>query len=995
MKKKDISILCVEDDPLALKTISAIIARRFEKVITATNGKEGLEKFIHHKPEIILTDVAMPEKDGLQMAKEIMELDPDVRIIIMSAYSETEYFLKAIELGVDNFTLKPTDTDKLLSVLQKTAASILMERKVEQQKIELIESEEKYRTTVNNLPLAILSLNADGLIISANPIFETIFEIEEKDYLSKKKIFDFYFFDQLEKDNCHRNLVNDDVPFDYETPKIILNSGKEIYLRCRGISFASTKPQKYLLLLGEISTRKLAEISLKEKETEFSNILNSITELIFLMDKNDNYKAYYGSINDELYSKPEHFIGKHYSEIMPYNFVNLYEKAAKLVRENGEPENIEYPLDIKDERKWFSAQIDLHEDGESLVITARNISQRKRAEQRLQRSEARYLDLFDNAPDMYFSVSPSGSVISVNKSGAETLGYSQKELIGNQVWGVVYKDDLQKVQEEFTRIISEKVNGAELNFRKIRKNGSVLHVHEKTNLTFDKKGEVKEIRILCRDTTEKVIARQELKKSEQRYQELYKMLRLMTDTVPDMIWTKDMNGLFTFTNKTICEKLLNAKDTKEPIGKHTMFFVNRERENHPENKDWFTFGEACADSDAIVHKTKKLERFDEYGNVFGKFLFLDVFKAPIYNKKGKMIGTVGSARDITETKKLEKERKLATNRISKAKQEWEETFDSITDYIMILNKHMQVIRVNKILADKLGMKPDNLIGRDCCELFHDSKCIPGLCPMKKLLKDGKIHSETFYEKKLDGYLLSTLTPLKDNDGKIVGAVSISKNITEMKEKEAILRFQQEHIKLINKILRHDLSNNLAVIKSAINIFKEEKNETILDEAVKRCFTSVNLIRKMKDLETVISSDKKFKSIDVSSIVKELSANYPAIKIDVSGQATIKADDTFGSVLDNLLKNAVEHGRASRIKIELKQSASECEIKIIDNGVGIPDEIKNNIFEEGFKFGKKGHTGLGLFIVKNAVMNYGGTVKVDDNDISGTVFVMKLKRWIEE
>ncbi|OQX70549.1 MAG: hypothetical protein B6D62_04555 [Candidatus Cloacimonas sp. 4484_275] len=96
-----------------------------------------------------------------------------------------------------------------------------------------------------------------------------------------------------------------------------------------------------------------------------------------------------------------------------------------------------------------------------------------------------------------------------------------------------------------------------------------------------------------------------------------------------------------------------------------MFFAERERKKHPENPNWHTFGEICQDSDEVIIKTKKPARFDEFGNVKGKYLFLDVFKAPLLDETGKMIGIVGSARDMTEEKKKEKKQKELLEKLSR------------------------------------------------------------------------------------------------------------------------------------------------------------------------------------------------------------------------------------------------------------------------------------------------------------------------------------------
>ena len=105
----------------------------------------------------------------------------------------------------------------------------------------------------------------------------------------------------------------------------------------------------------------------------------------------------------------------------------------------------------------------------------------------------------------------------------------------------------------------------------------------------------------------------------------------------------------------MCKQLLQATDTNEPVGRDDIYFALRERAAHPENLHLHTFGEVCQSSDDVVLASGKAGRFEEDGNVRGQYLCLDVFKAPFINEQGEMIGTVGSARDVTGQKQAELE----------------------------------------------------------------------------------------------------------------------------------------------------------------------------------------------------------------------------------------------------------------------------------------------------------------------------------------------------
>jgi len=198
--------------------------------------------------------------------------------------------------------------------------------------------------------------------------------------------------------------------------------------------------------------------------------------------------------------------------------------------------------------------------------------------------------------------------------------------------------------------------------------------------------------------------------SEQRYRSRYRMLRLMCDTVPDLIWAKDLDRRFLFANKAICEQLLQAADTDEPVGKTDLFFAERERATHPERQDWHTFGELCRDSDAIVMESGQPQRFDEFGNVRGEFLFLDVYKAPMFDDSGKLIGTVGSGRDVTE------ERRVA-ERLAENESRMSAMMDAMPDLIFRLDRQGVFLDAHASDPAALLVPRDQIVGRSVPDLL--------------------------------------------------------------------------------------------------------------------------------------------------------------------------------------------------------------------------------------------------------------------------------------
>lgn len=127
---KQFSLLYVEDDEQIREQLEQFFRRRVGAFYVAANGREGLEAYRTHKPDLVVSDILMPEMDGLQMAEQIRAIAPDVPIILTTAFNETDYFLKAIQIGIDNYVLKPVDAGILQNALDKSALVLFQRREL-------------------------------------------------------------------------------------------------------------------------------------------------------------------------------------------------------------------------------------------------------------------------------------------------------------------------------------------------------------------------------------------------------------------------------------------------------------------------------------------------------------------------------------------------------------------------------------------------------------------------------------------------------------------------------------------------------------------------------------------------------------------------------------------------------------------------------------------------------------------------------------------------
>ena len=333
----------------------------------------------------------------------------------------------------------------------------------------------------------------------------------------------------------------------------------------------------------------------------------------------------------------------------------------------------------------------LLESNERLNI---ELEERRRAEILLSKSERKYRLLYDIAPIGIVLVDNEGKILEVNRSILEILGSpgpDATKAINMFTFPPLVEAGISDLFK--TCMLENRPIDTELFYTS--KWGKEICLRTILTPKLDDHGNVEGCLAVMEDVIRRKIAQDSLRESEQRYKALYSMMRLMCDNVPDLIWAKDLDRRFLFTNKAVCEKLLLAVDTEEPVGKNDMFFVERARESHPDTTDWHTFGEICIDSDAVVMNTQKSQRFDEFGNVKGEFLYLDVHKSPFLNEQGHLIGTVGCGRDVTLERTLEKA-------LSESEEKYRLLFENAPTGIAFVDKTGRILEVNPRMVEVMG-----------------------------------------------------------------------------------------------------------------------------------------------------------------------------------------------------------------------------------------------------------------------------------------------------
>jgi signal transduction histidine kinase/CheY-like chemotaxis protein/HPt (histidine-containing phosphotransfer) domain-containing protein len=151
-EKLPLKVLYVEDDPAIRMLVKLILDRHVETIIVGENGAIGLELFKEHHPDLVVTDVAMPVMDGMRMAREIKALNPKTVVIITTAHDRVDFLLDAIDIGIDQYLVKPIQQPKLVQALQRWSSTILLERKVAKQTAMIQSMKEQLEAVLNAAP---------------------------------------------------------------------------------------------------------------------------------------------------------------------------------------------------------------------------------------------------------------------------------------------------------------------------------------------------------------------------------------------------------------------------------------------------------------------------------------------------------------------------------------------------------------------------------------------------------------------------------------------------------------------------------------------------------------------------------------------------------------------------------------------------------------------------------------------------------------------------
>jgi len=570
-----------------------------------------------------------------------------------------------------------------------------------------------------------------------------------------------------------------------------------------------------------------------------------------------------------------------------------------------------------------------------------------------------YFSIFENINEAICVNTQDGEIFFVNQSTLDLFGYLKDEMIGMDI-RKLYANPGDR--PSIIKILEK--NGLLKNFpvKLKKKNGEIIDCEFNTMISEDKKGN-KIFYGFFRDITERKKIDDKIRESEEKFRTIF-------ETTADIIIYVDTHGNIIDTNTKVRDIL--GYDREEIIGKNFRELKLIDKEELPNLVKLFikTIKSGNAqDKTELALRSRKGNRVSfEVATQFIK-------------KDQKITGAVASFRDITE-------RNIIRESLEKERTKLYSLLDELPGYVCVYSKDLSIVFANKFLRERFG----KIEGKECHEIFHGfknrSEAPCNSCPVIRIFDTGIL--ETSERLQNDGKIYEIYNyPFRDADGKPL-VIEFGIDITEKKLAESRIIEVNDTLKLLNKILRHDILNNLMIISANMEMIKsndKDKKNKVFEYITK----SAKLINRMKELESLVSTGFELKEFDVRLMLKEISKNYSDIKFRIDGNCIVLADEALSSVFDNIIRNAIIHGGTNKIDIKIRSDKAYCEMRFSDYGIGIPQDIKNRLFEEGFAYGEAKGIGLGLYIVKKNIERYGAEINVEDNSPKGTTFVLKLRK----
>lgn len=708
-----------------------------------------------------------------------------------------------------------------------------------------------------------------------------------------------------------------------------------------------------------------------------------LSENYFIVDANEQFVKMFG------YSSQKEMLGINIVE-------QLVHPKYKEIVINRINESHSKPYELSCIKKDGSAIIVISKGrvipyhGRNIRISVlRDVTQEKEYERNLKASEQRYRHLFENNIAAIFRSEVNGNISQFNQAFVNVFGYDTLE----EMQKVKAQDLYFSLSDRQRYLDTLSKNGFVKNYqmRMKKKDGSEIWIMENVQLIKDQNTGNEFIEGTLIDITETKQIQQKLQESEENY-------RSLIEHTPDGILIHDEKGNVVFANPSSL-KMLGLSSLNEVDEKNLFSYVS------PEYHDKIRFRKIeMSKGKESPFVEIKIKRPD------GKIVEAE-FKASQISYHGQPTVEV-VLHDISLQRQLEREhlryqleeeanrelkREIAAHirtrqRLNANQKYIRLLLDSSIDTICACDKEGRITEFNQAAQKTFGYSATEIINKDVAILFND----PDQCGIIKqaVLEDGNFMGEAVHLKKnkeiFPGYISASL--LKDEKGETLGIMSISRDITRIKEAEDELKKSLHEKEILLKEIHHRVKNNLQVISSILKLqcsyIKDKNTITLLNECRDR-------IASMAFVHATLYMTRDFANINLSEYIANLARNLYqsyfsedkkiSLKLNIP-QDYLHIDDAIpcGLIINELLSNSFKYAFVKKkkgvVEILMKVKKENIILVVSDDGIGFPQDTDY-----------QNTATLGLQLVQSLVEQLKGKIRLESKKNKGTKFIIAFKK----
>ena len=726
-------------------------------------------------------------------------------------------------------------------------------------------------------------------------------------------------------------------------------------------------------------------------QSEDITVQNLMREVVDLIPKGFHHpKDTYAriTIDDQIYESEE--------------FVETTKSISESISTEDISGRLEVYVDKNDDEDVF---LEKEEDMLNLIsIHLENFIERKMKVEELEELN-RFREAVIEDYNVWFNVTDEkGNILLWNKGAEKISGYNAEEVEGDdKAWELLYPDEEYRnfVMKKFSQIIDDKeIENIETKIE--RKDGEKRIISWSSRVWRDEEGNITGTIAIGRDVTEQKEFQRELRNEKNRFETLF-------EGNPEAIVELDEDFSVVKVNMRF-ERLFGFEE-REIKGKNiNELLAPEDRLSEAKNLD-----EKTVENGYFDHETVRLTKS-------GEEIDVAIMGRPI--KLAEETHYLGVYRDITERKEVEQHIKKSKEKIEKlheisAELETCKSMNDVYEHTVKVAERILEFEICAINAPEGDLMKAMAISSE----FPD-----GASSVDKPLPiDDSLAGRTYREKKsflvkdksenedvnptFDEFRSGISVPI--GDYAVFQAVSTSSGdfdeedlrMTELlmdHVSEAVKRVEvKEREDFLHSLLRHDVGNKNQLIKGYLELAREQdpsdEVKNFIDKAEHVAGDSIEIIEKVRKLRK-IERDEEIEQMNLSSVIdkaiSEKSNQLQEKDIDIKREGCdckIKGGQLLEELFSNLIENSIQHADCDKIKVSSRTEGDKCVVTVEDDGVGISEELKKKIFEKGFKEGENAGTGLGLYMVKEIAESYGGSVDVNESEIGGVRFIVRLEK----